>query len=399
MRTNSFYSTAALVFFLPVLCLAPGCTSTARYDGAAVSSLVEERLSKKVYWQDSVVDVSAQEALVNELLKTELNADTALQVALFNNPRLQATFEDIGVAHADLIETGLLQNPAVGLSFRYAEHSASTGSAFSLTQNFIDLFLISAKKKLSAQKLEQAHLQVSKAVLDLALEVRSGFYELQAELLKREALESVSELTEIVSLLAERQHEQGNVDKLEAQASVEAYFADKLEYAKSQITATTLIEKMNRLLGLSTSRATWKASQAIPDPLPLPSADDLSADDLEKIAMSNRLDLQLARLEVEQIKKSATLNEWWKFTEGAAGIDMEREVGGQKSMGPAISGSIPIFNFGQADRLRISHLLSQSLKKVKALEIQIASEVRQSDKEVRTNQELALFFLNERLPL
>jgi len=39
-----------------------------------------------------------------------------VQIALLNNKDLQATYEDLSIAQADLVQAGLLQNPVFGAS-------------------------------------------------------------------------------------------------------------------------------------------------------------------------------------------------------------------------------------------------------------------------------------------
>ena len=67
------------------------------------------------------------EALVEGLLSQELSPESAVQVALLNNRRLQATYEDLTVAQADLVEAGLLRNPIFDLEVRFAEGGGGTG--------------------------------------------------------------------------------------------------------------------------------------------------------------------------------------------------------------------------------------------------------------------------------
>ena len=61
------------------------------------------------------------EQKVDSLLDDGLTADEAVQVALLNNRRFQALFEDIGVSRAEVVESGLLSNPTLGLSLRFPE--------------------------------------------------------------------------------------------------------------------------------------------------------------------------------------------------------------------------------------------------------------------------------------
>src|SRR5262245_39005093 len=63
-----------------------------------VRNLVGERARAKVRWNHIEGKPPAEE--VDRLLARPLSADDAVKVALFNNPDLQANFEDLGVARA-----------------------------------------------------------------------------------------------------------------------------------------------------------------------------------------------------------------------------------------------------------------------------------------------------------
>src|SRR3954467_13139213 len=78
-----------------------------------VERLVAERTGRQVQWQrDQAARAEAQQA-VHAMLRKQLTANTAAQVALLNNRSLQATFEEIGLSRAEVIEAGLLKNPTL----------------------------------------------------------------------------------------------------------------------------------------------------------------------------------------------------------------------------------------------------------------------------------------------
>ena len=95
-----------------LLVLVSGCTSVAINAGFDdVRGTVEERSASKIFWNNGTdLDKEAAEK-VGSLLKAKLTADDAVQIALLNNRDLQAVYSDLGVAQADLVQAGLLNNP------------------------------------------------------------------------------------------------------------------------------------------------------------------------------------------------------------------------------------------------------------------------------------------------
>jgi cobalt-zinc-cadmium efflux system outer membrane protein len=65
------------------------------------------------------------DGFVSGLLAQPLTADAAVQVALLRSRELQAVYEDLGVAQADLVHAGLLRNPDLAGFFRIPDRGPS----------------------------------------------------------------------------------------------------------------------------------------------------------------------------------------------------------------------------------------------------------------------------------
>ena len=95
---------------------------------------------------------------MHRLLEQELTAQAAVQIALLNNRNLQAEYERLGVAQADLVEAGLLENPVFSLSL-YWGHAGSITEA-SVVQDFVSVVSLSARKKVSEAAAQRVTLEV-----------------------------------------------------------------------------------------------------------------------------------------------------------------------------------------------------------------------------------------------
>lgn len=106
--------------------LLAGCASftpDAGFD--SVKTSVEERAGMAPRWVRNERDAGeVREAVQRTLTAGPLTADAAVQIALMNNPGLQATYGDVGIAEADLVQAGRLANPG----FCTAEPAAATRS-------------------------------------------------------------------------------------------------------------------------------------------------------------------------------------------------------------------------------------------------------------------------------
>lgn len=372
-----------------------GCTRVPPVNDHKIKAVVNSRINKGVHWNQGYLEDRQVQFAVKRMLQQELTVDTAVQIALLNNSEIQATFEEVGVAQADLVQAGLFQNPIFDGYIRFPNQpSLELNTAFSVTQCFLDLFLIPLRKKIAAVELEQAQFRVANAVLNLAFEVQETFYSLAAEKSKNALLATLVQATGVANQLAIAQREQGNINDINLHVYVNEYLVSNVDFTQSQTTIIHLRQKMNRLLGLSSCDLCWQMSKDLPE---IP-CEEVSSDCLESVALSQRLDLKVARLEVERTARMLGIKQWWAYTNISAGFSTEHEAEGFQESGVAVAGSIPIFNYGQADRARLYSLLRQRHSRLKTLEIDVLSEVRSARDRLVVNRNLVLTYQRELLP-
>src|SRR5271155_3573657 len=77
----------------------------------AVARTAEPRIGQRALWKRTPDDRAGAERDTQELLARPLSADDAVRIALLNNGSLQAAFAELGVAEADVVQSGRLPNP------------------------------------------------------------------------------------------------------------------------------------------------------------------------------------------------------------------------------------------------------------------------------------------------
>lgn len=127
---------ARFALLVSVAALLGGCASFSADGGVGTAqSIAYAELNKDVVKiGDDATAINAK-ARVDQLLKKPLSADSAVQIAL-NNRGLQAAFNELGIAEAQMVIASLPPNPALR-SRRGQEHCRSRSSgrssaAFSL---------------------------------------------------------------------------------------------------------------------------------------------------------------------------------------------------------------------------------------------------------------------------
>ncbi len=381
---------------LLVFALVPNAWSARRRPVEDLQATVQGRIGKRVEWRkDAAVDVEISRT-VHALLRGTLTADRAVQVALLNNRELQATFEEIGIANADLIEAGLLKNPNFNVSARFPDRPPSgTNLEFGIVQDFLELFLIPLRKKVAANELARAQLIVGDAALKLASEVKTAFYTLQA---KQQLLSRITVLgaTNSAALeFAQRQHEGGTINDLELANQQATYSQAKADAAEISAQIVTEREKLNRLMGVWGAETQWN----IADELPALPGNNLPVDRLESIAIAQRLDLAAAKAELGAVVQSLGLTKTYRYL-GAVefGVNTERDTGGQRVTGPTMRLELPIFNQGQGRIAKLQAQLRQAERRLEAEAIGIRAEVREARDRLVAKKDLARYYRDELIP-
>lgn len=366
----------SIVYALLLGLLITGCSRIPPVDDGFVTCTVANKIDSQAEWRQGCCQDDQAQAFIQCAVSSELTADAAIQIALLNNPKIQAIFEEIGIARADLVEAGLLSNPTFSIEVRYPHiKGLHTNIEYLITSSLLDIFLIPLRTKLAATEFEQTKLKVSNEILNLAFDVRENYYKLVSEKKKIGYIRSVVELTSINNEIVSKQISVGNVNTLEFQLSQSRLLEAELELAKSQAEIIRLTEKLNRLLGFNE-----EVCLILPDYLDGVDYQGFDICTLESIAIEERLDLKVARFEIARLGRMLGLKDWWTYTNLQGGLAGERDPDGTNLLGPGFSGQIPIFNYGQAARMRLFAQLRQARDRLSELEIQVRSEVREAHK-------------------
>lgn len=383
--------------FLPAVgLLAAGCSSpTASFD--RVQSTIAERTGKRLEWNRGGPEEAQIEQSVRALLQRELTADRAVQVALLNNRELQARFEEIGIAQADVIEAGLLSNPSFAASFRFPNRPPSgTNIEYSIAQNFLELIMLPLRKRIATAQLARAETRVADEVLQLVAEVKTAFYTAQARQQMLGRLRVVSETNETAAEFTKRLHDAGNTSDLELANQQGSSEQSRLELAQTELQLRRDRERINRLLGLWGSNTNWKMGDHLPE---LP-ARESPLQNLETRAIAQRLDLKALRMRLDVIGQSLALRAKTRYvpTEIKVGVDTERDSDRQRMTGPTLDLELPIFNQGQGEIAKLTAQYRQAQRELEARAVNARSEVREARDQMIAARDLTSYIGKRLLP-
>jgi outer membrane protein, heavy metal efflux system len=378
-----------------------GCATIVPRPGFdTVSELVSARSpGHTVVWNQGTADDQAAAEHVAALLAGELTLDSAIQIALLDNRALQAVYAQLGIAQADVVQAGLLQNPILSADVRFpTAQGAAIGAAAGLVQEFISMLQIPLRKRVAAAAFDEATLTASAAVIDLVTAVKRTFYRLEGAEQLLELRRTVVDATALSADVARRQHDAGNVTDLDLANERALAEQARADLARVETEVAEDREELSALMGLWGADATrWRISSRLPELPP----DDVAPDTLEGIALSQRLDLAAARQRIRTVLLERELSRAFRWLPSAAlGVAAEREVeDGVWSIGPSVELTVPIFDQGQAALARRTAELGQRENEHAAMEVTVRSQVRRARTRMDQARRLAEHYRTVLLPL
>ena len=391
----------AALFFAALFLLA-GCTGVSKEAAfSEVQQQVDESIGFTVHWNGDTDSAGEVTQTIKELLSKSLVADAAVQIALLNNRRLQATYEEIGIAYAAVVEAGSPSNPAFhggvtfGLPQAMTAHPAHDSYVFEIEMDFLSVLYGSMRKSVAKSEFEAAKLRVTAAVMDLAGQTRTAFYRVQAEKQMLEMFRQVVLATQAGYEFASELREAGNIPELDLLLQRALYEGSKLALVAAEVTLAESREQLNRLMGLWGEETAWAVEARLPN---IP-AEPMKLDDVEKVAIENSIDLAIAREDIVSIGKQLGVAKAMSLVPRLeVGGELEQEDGAWKA-GPALGFEIPLFDRNQGQRAMAAAVLRQRQEEYHALAVEIRSAVRAAQRRLLTTWQTALSYQDDILPL
>ena len=372
-----------------------GCATFSKDGGLdSVSTLTMERTGQTVQREKSADDAKATQSAVDQVLGKPLTPDSAVQIALVNNKGLQAAFAELGIAEASLVQAGRLRNP--GYSFGRLRGGGDSEIDRSIMFDFVGLLTMPLRSNIEGRRFEQAKLRAASQAVQLAADTRKAYFTAVAAQQSAQYAEQVATAAEASADLAQRLAKVGNWSKLD-QAREQVFHADATtQLARARHNATAAREQLTRLLGLWGENTAFKLPDRLPD---LPNAPS-EVSNIEAQAMSQRLDVQMARRDAEATASSLGLTRATGFINVFdAGYANKSQTGRPRENGYEISLELPIFDWGGARVARAESTYMQAVYRTADAAVRARSQVRESYSAYRTTYDIAKHYRDEVVPL
>jgi cobalt-zinc-cadmium efflux system outer membrane protein len=374
--------------------LASGCVSrTAGYDD--VRQLVKERTGRVVHHDALHDDDDFADQVTEKIIGEPLTVERAVQLALVNNPEMQAAFEELGIARGHLQSALALPNPEleVGLGFSGDAHSPDID--FGVMVSLSQLIFMAPRESAADAELDEAKLKVAGRALDLAYRARTAFYRHQADA-------QILELRKTVLTAAHASYEStraifdaGNITELRILSEQAMYEEARLGMQQAEAVLAMSREQLGAMLGLWGRRAAWTIRGRLGEP----KGDAPDVAQLERQALERSLDLEAIAAGYTAAARRANLSTaTGVLPELRAGVEVQRDSG-ELEVGPKVAIQIPLFYQNQGETRTAESAMRRQEQLHSATALKIRAAARSAATRMRASHERARYYETVLIPL
>jgi cobalt-zinc-cadmium efflux system outer membrane protein len=373
------------IAMLPAL-FAAGCLDShaVRDDRDDVVTAVRQRTafgSNEVFVPDSVN------------LADGLSEPEAVQLALRNNAAFQELLTDLGLAHADVVQAGLLSNP----EFVYIFASGAKSFKYLIDMPVDALVLRPIRARAAGAEWERTRERLTQAGLDLVRDTRLAHADW---VLARERVRIAEEnlkLRERITTLTEDRLKAGDATPLEVSTAKIDSLRAKQEATRAANDLPVFEERLRNFTGLGTSRV-----ELIPETSDPPTEIAGEVEALVADAIAARPDVLAAQRAIAAADERVHLARlaWLRIL----GIGDATSGHDSHEFSPGFRVGIPIFNWNQGGVARAEGERERAVRQLEtvrerailetrlafALHAQAAADYRQWTLEIRPAVELAV---------
>jgi outer membrane protein TolC len=336
---------------------------------------------------------------VDELLAKPITMDGAVRVALANSPSLQALIAQSWADMAAANQAGRIGNPVFTFERIRAGEELEIGRLLSI--GLLDLLTLPQRLTISRNQVAQARTQLGATVVEQVSQVRQSWVRAVGSRQVLQYAEQVNKSAEASAELARRMQQVGNFTKLQ-RARQHAFYADATaQLATAQHAATAAREELVRQLGLTDAQA---ARLQLPDRLPDLPKEPRAPAEVTASALQQRIDVQLARLQLDVAGKAqglSLLNSLVDVELGGRRDTVFDNGSGQKHhrRGYELEIRLPIFDWGGAQRAQMNAQSLAAANRYEAVVRSASSQLRENYSAYRTAYDLARHYRDEIVPL
>ncbi len=377
-----------------------GCASTSiEGNYREVRQFGIDRLGAETRWLASADARAEMSKAVDRMLDEPLSLDAAEHIALGYSPAFQIVLAEVAAESADATQSARIANPIFTFEklVRNEDGERDLDIGRSLGFSLLDILLLPARLERAEFRQQQLRLRASAELVGKLGEARQAWVGAVAAQQAANYQTQALEVAEAGAELARRMQSVGNFSRLQRAREQVAYANAAANLARARQQALAAREHLVRVLGLTAAQAT---RLAIPEHLPpLPAA--IGAEEaFARQAFQDRLDLRMARAELDWTATTLGLTRVTSVVDGLHLAAVQNsETGAPEQRGYEIELPLPIFDFGDARRASAQARYMATLNATAQAAVVAASELREAYAGYRSAWHLARHYREELVPL
>jgi cobalt-zinc-cadmium efflux system outer membrane protein len=302
--------------------------------------MVRNRTGYEIFWSQDIPESRKIRAHIQDLLKGDISLNDAVEVAIPNNPTLQAYYEDLGIGQADLVQAGLLTNPG----FSFERRVKGLAADAEITQDLLSAFLIPLRIKARTADLEATKQRLIQIIIDHIAKVKTAYFSLQASYQLFDMQQHIVKALEAAYQTRLSLFNAGNLRDIDVTAEQTMLAQGRTDLSQSGEQIIQERERLNVLMGAWGEDTNWRMEKRLPE---LPKG-EIPLEELESRAVSQRADLLGVRKDLESLAAQVGIARYQALIPGlGATLHFERETEGTDSKGPSFDLPLPLFNLGK----------------------------------------------------
>ena len=355
-----------LVFTTPILLLC-GCSMTPPAPNAELAAVEALGLSEALAFRTEGGPLDEPAPAGDTLTLTE-----TVRRAAATDPGLQAALARVRIALAEAGQARLLPNPVLNFILKFPEGGNGKPSIEAeLTADIVSILQIPRKASAADSRLRVSCAEAVTTALDVSAEAQERYAAVQALEELRPVLDERRRLLEKLLQLAHDRLDAGegtrsDVTTLEAQrVELEVEIAEKQQEQRDERL------RLSRLIGQPSGDAAWSV-----EPWRAPAKTTQSEAAWVDTALASRPEVQSVMWELAALGDDVALARFAPFEGSSAGVKADRDDGW--SVGPSITTPVPIFDFGQARRDKVTAQQIEARHKLTQARRQVVEDVRRA---------------------
>ena len=343
----------------------------------------------------------ARAKLAADLLAKPLSSDDAVQLALSNSPAVQTMLAQSWADMSAANQAARISNPIFTFERVTFKDELELGRLLSF--GLLDLLTLPRRFAIAQSQIAQSQVQLSASVVEQVTQTRQTWVRAVAAGQVLQYTNQINTAAEASSELAKRMQQVGNFNKLQ-RARQQVFYADSIaRLAAAQHGALAAREELVRQLGLTDAQAN---QMKLPDRLPDLPKDARTPELVSSTATDQRLDVKLARGQLDAAGKAQGLSLLTSLVDVELGIIRSTTFDNGASVGKAFAKRgyevgirLPIFDWGNAKRDAMNAQSIAAANRYESTVRSATSQLRESYSAYRTAYDVGRHYRDEVVPL